>query len=445
MNQLKREVKKEETYKNEQDSNKIISLQPTKKQRDIFCKEVLPRSESEAREHNFLFTALTKLFKRTKELQDQEKQIQNDDIKEFITKSTQVRFLIEKLEEFKSRNPQEFGSDNFNLRSIYFNMTCRNLLIGLFYSISQSLLNCGCVFIMDKITDILKDYNQESQQKTEVCLLLLAISVGYILKNIFYSRYSWYQTKWQANTYATLQYLVFSKSLRTQIMSASSSNKKGGSNGSCPDANNIMTVDVDQQQYIFWAFVQTIQSIVTICIVSLIVYYRIGSYLFNGLYILLGCSFLNVMITSAMRIFYSKLYKKKDERVTLSKDVIDGMKSIKYLGWEEIFNKKIEKIRSQEMGFMIKVRTLDGLLSILGNCVTNLLLFFFLISYVNDGHDLKDSNVFTIIALFNLLTLPFGILPWTLAYMVKARVSYRRIRNFLNEKEINHSNGTNFV
>ncbi|KAL4483223.1 hypothetical protein ABPG74_019249 [Tetrahymena malaccensis] len=445
MNQLNSEVKKEKIDKGKQDSN-IISLEPTKKQRDIFCKEVLPNAEIKAREHNFMFTALTKLFKRTKELQDQEKQIQNEDIKEFITKSTQVRLLIEKLEEFKSRNPKEFGPNNFNLRSIYFNMTCKNLIIGLFYSISQSLLSCGCVFIMDKITDILKDYNGESDQKTEVCLLLLAISVGYILKNIFYSRYSWYQTKWQANAYATLQYLVFSKSLRTQVMSASSSNGEGGSGGSSdssPDANNIMTVDVDQQQYIFWAFVQTIQSIITMSIVLLLIYYRIGSSIYNGLYILLGSFFFNIIITQLMRIFYSRLYKKKDERVSLSKDVIDGMKSIKYLCWEEIFKEKIEKIRSQEMGIMIKTRILDGILSIFWSCVSSLLLFFFLISFVNDGHDLKDSNVFTMIALFNLLTVPIGILPWTLGYLVKARVSYRRIKNFLNEKEIDHNNVVN--
>jgi len=37
-----------------------------------------------------------------------------------------------------------------------------------------------------------------------------------------------------------------------------------------------------------------------------------------------------------------------DKRVSLSKDVIEGMKSIKYLGWEYIFKKKIENLRSKE-------------------------------------------------------------------------------------------------
>ena len=45
--------------------------------------------------------------------------------------------------------------------------------------------------------------------------------------------------------------------------------------------------------------------------------------------------------------------KWNDKRVGLSKDVIEGMKSIKYLGWENIFKKKIEDLRSEEF-FQVK-------------------------------------------------------------------------------------------
>jgi len=51
----------------------------------------------------------------------------------------------------------------------------------------------------------------------------------------------------------------------------------------------------------------------------------------------------------------------KDKRVALSKDVIEGMKSIKYLGWEKIFKGKIEALRSKEFKHVSIVRCLDGL------------------------------------------------------------------------------------
>ncbi|KAL4486709.1 hypothetical protein ABPG72_022184 [Tetrahymena utriculariae] len=432
--------------------NQIISLLPTKKERDIYCKEVLPNSEIKAREHNILFTVLTRLFKRANDFQKKEKQIQNEDIKDFITKSTQVRFIIEKLEAYKKRHPKDFSDpNNFNLRSIYIFMTSNIFFICLFYSVVQSLLSCGCIFILDIITDKLKNYNGSSDQKRDLCLLLAAISLAYVLKNIFNTRQSWYQVRWKANTYATLQYLVFTKALRTQVISASSSidgNKdkdqaESNEYEENPDANNIMTVDIDQQQQIIWAITESFVDMVTIAIVLLLIYYRIGTSIFNGLYILLAAFIFNIIIVYFMQFFFRRQYKKKDSRVSISKDVIEGMKSIKYLGWEEIFKQKIEKIRSQEFGYIITTRCLDGVLSIFWNCISYFLLFFFLVSYVNDGNNLADSNVFTIIALFGILTGPIGSLPWSFGYLVKSRVSYRRIQKFLNEKEINHNNIVN--
>jgi hypothetical protein len=44
-----------------------------------------------------------------------------------------------------------------------------------------------------------------------------------------------------------------------------------------------------------------------------------------------------------------------------------------------------------------------------------ILLFFFLSSYINQNGEesLKTTNVFTIIALFNLLTFPLGVIPYS--------------------------------
>ena len=55
------------------------------------------------------------------------------------------------------------------------------------------------------------------------------------------------------------------------------------------------------------------------------------------------------------------------------------------------------------------------------------LLFIFMISYVNQGNELAKSNVFTMIALFGYLTGPFNKLPWAFSYMTESRVSYLRI------------------
>lgn len=50
-----------------------------------------------------------------------------------------------------------------------------------------------------------------------------------------------------------------------------------------------------------------------------------------------------------------------------------------------------------------------------------------------------DSNVFTIIALFNFLTYPLGMLPWSISALLRVRVSINRINKFFLEKEIDEN------
>jgi len=52
--------------------------------------------------------------------------------------------------------------------------------------------------------------------------------------------------------------------------------------------------------------------------------------------------------------------KWNDKRVGLSKDVIEGMKTIKYFGWENIFKKKIEDLRSKEFLHVSLIQAVNG-------------------------------------------------------------------------------------
>lgn len=54
----------------------------------------------------------------------------------------------------------------------------------------------------------------------------------------------------------------------------------------------------------------------------------------------------------------------KDKRVSLISDIIEGMKSIKYLGWERIFEEKIKEYRKGEFKVLSLWRGFDGLLGV---------------------------------------------------------------------------------
>lgn len=77
------------------------------------------------------------------------------------------------------------------------------------------------------------------------------------------------------------------------------------------------------------------------------------------------------------------MLKLKDKRISLSNDIIEGMRSIKYLCWEAIFDKKIMEIRKKEFFYLTIIRISDASVGILSNCLNYILLFTFLISYIN--------------------------------------------------------------
>ncbi len=84
--------------------------------------------------------------------------------------------------------------------------------------------------------------------------------------------------------------------------------------------------------------------------------------------------------------------------------------------------------KSKEFKYLGFYRALDGLCSIFWNSIAYVLLYAFLESYHNyTGKDLKDLNVFTIIALFNILVFPLGVLPWALGRIWIAKTSFDRI------------------
>ena len=107
-----------------------------------------------------------------------------------------------------------------------------------------------------------------------------------------------------------------------------------------------MTVDVNESLFFYWGIISFITSITKLVVILIILHYKIGKVIYLGIYILLGSFVVNIILTSASFYLYGKEYEKKDVRVGISKDVIEGIKSIKYLGWEEIFEKKIMQIRS---------------------------------------------------------------------------------------------------
>ena len=186
----------------------------------------------------------------------------------------------------------------------------------------------------------------------------------------------------------------------------------------------------------------------TVCICSTVP--RLFLHL-TGLALLLLLLPLNAIVWSIMEKYQYSQMLKKDERVRLITEILNGIKVLKLYGWEESFVDRINQIRDTEV-YQLKIFqfleatqffawTAAPLLVALASFAT-----FVLIDPINNILD--SQTAFVSLTLFNTMRGPLFLLPFGIVSIIQGMVSIGRIGNFLNMEEINPQNvsaATNFV
>lgn len=124
-----------------------------------------------------------------------------------------------------------------------------------------------------------------------------------------------------------------------------------------------------------------------------------------------------------------------DQRVSLTQEILQAVRFVKFFGWEESFLERLQELRNRE------IRSIQGLLAIRNgiNAVSmSMPVFASMLSFITyslSGHDLGAAVIFSSLALFNSLRLPLNLLPLVLGQVVDATASIERIQEFLFEED----------
>ncbi|KAL4449679.1 hypothetical protein ABPG74_007502 [Tetrahymena malaccensis] len=405
--------------------------------------------------HNIFFTKISKFINKCNYL-NEDKYIQNEDVDQFIAQNTNVESQIKKLEEYLQQNKQDFQDTKFNLLKAYLYMTGMPLLKGFILQITNELQSAFGIFLFDVVTNQLKQFNQTKNEKLQISLVLFAIVANYTVKNIAHVQFEWIKFRWNALCRTTLQYLVYKKSQKVMCFSklnSETNDEKVSSKemeqsqqnqdstpfeNNNPDINNLLTSDVEESLDMFWGINQTVGSLLVIFTTLYFIYSKVGLYVIYGVAMLIFTILFSIIIGYLVTKSASQMSTFKDQRISMSKDIIEGIKNIKFLCWEDIFSLKIKQLRKKEFKQIAFIRILDGIQTTFFISSSYFLLYILISSFVDDGNNLQDTNVFTIIALFGNLAHPIGMIPFSIRCISKSRVSFIRIKNFLNFKEINN-------
>jgi len=104
-------------------------------------------------------------------------------------------------------------------------------------------------------------------------------------------------------------------------------------------------------------------------------------------------------LTKKMVAIHPERMKVQDKRIGLTSNIVEGIKSIKYLCWESIFHGKLLDLRAKEFAYVAKLKYLDCYSVVIWGTASISIITFTFIAYSLAGYDLSDANIFTVIFL----------------------------------------------
>ncbi|KAK4072430.1 hypothetical protein Trihar35433_4494 [Trichoderma harzianum] len=144
------------------------------------------------------------------------------------------------------------------------------------------------------------------------------------------------------------------------------------------------------------------------------------------------------LITKAIQSLFRRrkdINKITDQRVSLTQEILQSVRFVKYFGWEKAFIDRLAEIRSKEIysiQILLAIRNAINAVSMSMPIFASMLSF---ITYSLTNHGLAPAEIFSSLALFNGLRIPLNLLPLVLGQVIDAWSSLQRIEQFLLEEE----------
>lgn len=206
----------------------------------------------------------------------------------------------------------------------------------------------------------------------------------------------------------------------------------GWGNGRITNLMSVDTYRVDQACGLFH-IIWTAPLSCTITLVLLLVNLTYSALAGFGL-LVIGIPVLTRAIKSLF-IRRKAINKITDQRVSLTQEIMQSVRFVKFFGWESSFVERLEVFRNNE------IRAIQVLMSIRNAIMAvslSLPIFASMLSFICyslTNHDLLPAQVFSSLALFNSLRMPLNMLPLVIGQVTDAWSSLARIQEFLLSEE----------
>lgn len=201
---------------------------------------------------------------------------------------------------------------------------------------------------------------------------------------------------------------------------------------------NLMSNDTTQLQRFLQFSGMIVVAPLQIIIALVLIYGQVGNATWVGVGFMVFLAPINVVIFSIVSKMRRKVLKYSDLRVKMMNEILNGIRIIKFYGWEKAFGKEVGKLRRKELDALTNLAYVSAVgfsLILLSAPIIQPILVF--VTYVNiQSTPLDAATAFTTVALFNIMRFPFAFLPMGLLQYIQSKISLRRIELFLQLPEL---------
>ncbi|KAJ5163314.1 ABC transporter integral membrane type 1 [Penicillium coprophilum] len=197
----------------------------------------------------------------------------------------------------------------------------------------------------------------------------------------------------------------------------------------------LMSIDVDRINLACGMFHMIWTAPLSIIVTLVLLLVNIGYSCLSGYALLvIGIPFLTFAVRSLINR-RKAINTITDQRVSLTQEILQAVRFVKYFGWESSFLGRLKEIRGRE------IRSIQTLLAIRNGilCVAMSIPVFAsmlaFVTYALSNHDLDPAPIFSSLALFNSLRMPLNMLPMVIGQVTDAWTAFGRIQEFLLAEE----------
>lgn len=148
---------------------------------------------------------------------------------------------------------------------------------------------------------------------------------------------------------------------------------------------------------------------------------------------------INTAIIGRLKKLQTECMLRKDERVKMMSEILQGIRVIKFFAWEESFRDKVNGIRDWELKQLRKTAYLNSVVMFMWMSAPLFVSIVTFATYMLYTDELSASVAFTSLSLFNILRFPLNMIPTVIAYAVDAAISLKRLTRFLTSPEADHN------